>query len=247
MTFAALARAWDWCPPPRREPGLVLCGLGIAPSAGTPTVECVAALRACDVVFQNSASDSVGGMLRVLCRDIRPSPFHHEFDAVRLIESMFAEARRGRVVGMATFGHPLLFGPIALAALARGRHEGISVRVVSAPSTLGEMLSAGASLGPVARWQTLVGLAQGAAAAVAQIDPTVPLLLYPEEGYLRIPGAKIMLEEVAARYPAGHRALVLSPGSEEWDEANWMTLSDIARLPESSHKQRLVYVPPTSR
>jgi hypothetical protein len=246
-SLAALARAWGWCPPPRREPGVVLCGLGIAPAAGSPTVECVAALRACDVVFQNSASDSVGAMLRLFCRDIRPSPFHHEYDALLLVERMFAEARRGRVVGMATFGHPLLFGPIARAALARGRHEGLSVRIVSAPSTLGEMLSAGAALGPVPRWQALVGLAKDAAKDAARIDPSAPLLLYPEEGFRREAGAIPMLEAAAARYPAGHRALVLSPGSQEWDEANWMTLADIARLPAASHKQRLVFVPPLEK
>jgi tetratricopeptide (TPR) repeat protein/precorrin-2 methylase len=242
--YGALARAWDWSAPAARTPGVVFCGLGVSPPLSA-TVECVAALRGCDVVFQNSSSDALGPLLRLLCRDIRPSSFRHEYGGLRLVEAVFAEARRGRSVGLVTFGHPLLFGPLARLALARSRREAAPLRFVAAPSSLGEMLSAGSRLGPVPRFQVLVGLAEDSAGAAARVDPGAPLLLYPEE--LRAAsGAPRMLEVLAARYPEGHLALVLAPEAEDWDRSSWASLRDVANLPGLSLKQRLVYVPAVS-
>jgi len=237
--YAALARAWDWCPAPPREPGLLLCGVGVAPPL-SPTVAAIAELRACDVVFQNSSSDPLSPLLRLLCRDIRPSSFRHEYEAPRVVDAMLAEVRRGRRVGFATFGHPLLFGPLALAACARARRVSIPVRVCAAPSSLGEMLAAGARLGPVPRAQVLVGIAEDAEKSVPRVDPAEPLLLYPEPG----PGSTPrFLKLLAARYPAGHRALVLAPNRKDWDAVQERTLDEIAGLPADSLQQRLVFVP----
>jgi hypothetical protein len=213
----------------------------VAPPASL-TVEGVAALRACDAVFKNSASDLVGPFLRLMCRDIRPSPFRHEYDVALLVEDMLAEVRRGKTVGFATFGHPLLFGPLARAALARAERLKVPVRVVAAPSTLGEMLSAGASLGAVPRWQVLVGLCPRSAEAAARLDRSLPTLLYPEEGPAE-PGGTPLLEAVADRYGRGHRAIVLGPDAEEWDLPATLTLDEVARLSPEATKQRLVFVP----
>jgi len=222
-------------------PSLHLCGLGIDPPRQA-TLEALQALRRCDIVFCNMAGDAITEFLAPWCRDLRPIDFRDESDHDRCLALVRAELRPGRTVGFATFGHPLVFGPLADALLSLCRQEGIECRVYAAVSTLDHCLATmGLALGGAFRGFQVYEYAAVVTPGFST-NPRLPTILFFPNG-LRPADLEQLTDVLRPFYPEEHPAYLFGSKLQE-GSARRIALAELRDYSSQLDGRRQLFIPP---
>jgi len=224
---------------------LFLCGLGVYPPT-TATVQVLDAIRRCDVIFNNIPGAKISEFLGLFCADRRPIEFRYEEDVQRCVDLIFSEVRPGRTVGFVTFGHPMIFGPLARELLARARREGVECAAFSAVSSLDAMLAAsGTVLGfSFGAYQVLETTNRGVLDKLGPPNPRLPLLTYFADGTGDAWLADFFRYLLKA-YPPQHVGFLFEPRNDLWACApQRLPLAEIARYAHHRLSQCMLFVPP---
>ncbi len=125
-------------PSPGETPRVYLIGTGLPEKEGA-TLEAMAALKGCGVVFAPDPSD---GFFQRWCRDVRPhGNLSRGEDRRRCVEEVLA-ASRGAPVAFAIYGHPMYYEPITELLTTECRFRGVPVKVVNGISAADAVLAA---------------------------------------------------------------------------------------------------------
>ncbi len=170
--FYASAAALLQGPAPAPEVRVILAGLGVNPPYSA-TAEALRALSGCDVIYNNIPGAELADLLYLLAPRLRPLAYHQERDEDLLCRRMLAAASPGRVVGFATRGNALIYGPLGARLIALCRSRGIEWRCMPAVSSAdlidclhgagrrrlrGGVVLDGDAVVPSAQWNAEVGL-----------------------------------------------------------------------------------------
>lgn len=187
-------------------PTLYLCGLGHSPRR-TATLNVLHALDGCDVLLPYGRPE-VAEVLAEFCPEARRLPLFPAKARAALLDRAFRELAAGRSVGVATAGHPLVFGGFS-EAVRRCAREGYACETFGAISALDVALARlGKTLG--IDWSGVQ--AYGAEAVPgARLSPDQPLVVVVPEAGLAAPAAGRLSRALSKLYPPEHEALVLSP------------------------------------
>jgi tetratricopeptide (TPR) repeat protein len=243
--YASASRLCASLGPVRRRRGrgrVLVCGLGVQPP-GSLTVETARALLETDVAFNNVSDERSAEFLAIFCPRIRPVMFRNEQDVDRIIELLFEEASRGRTAAFATFGHPMVFGPLVERLLARAKESGVDCRLLSAYSSVDAMLRCGGEeLGfEAGAYQLVVADPR----CLSQTwSPRAPLFVELHDSGMSA-WQRDFFGRLCSLYPKGHEALLLYPQSERWRAAPArVRLQELADFSVQRLLQSLLYVPP---
>lgn len=222
----------------RRE--IVVVGLGI-PEGKAMSLQARAELAACDVVYAYHPNAE----LSQAAREVRSLPeFGTRWSADvmdRAAAAILGAARSGRV-GVAVYGDPTIYEPLARAVLAACRAAKVRCRVVPAVSAIVAVLAAaGAS---VATGEPLhVGDEELYARRAP--DPEAWTLVY------KALQSRDLQQRIVARclesFPPSHRvALVEVPGYDA-GFTRWTTLGALAARPAPERPYATLLIPPRAR
>ncbi|MDE2491168.1 MAG: hypothetical protein KGM24_09985 [Elusimicrobia bacterium] len=224
---------------------LRLISLGVDPPRNV-TLDALEAVRDCDVLFVNIASDLIMDLLAVFCRgEVRPINFVNEETRERSARRILAAAEPGKIVGYATYGHVMMLGPLTILLLRLCRRQKLSVQAYAGVTIIGRLLAdAGVVLGDGFDGFQLYA-ARGLAAQGAPLNPRAALAVYlsdvrdgRRDGFYRR-----LQERLCAAYGAGHEAQVWGPEGLE----RRLKLGALHEARESLDGQRQLLVPALPR
>lgn len=188
---------------------LIICGLGVRVPEET-TVETLQALADCRVVYTDLEDKAGRAWLTGYCKAVKTP---------RSAAAVVADAAKGgkaggAAVGLAVWGHPQSSSRLAREVELLSQKAGIGYRVYGAISPIGSVFARSVSfLGGDYGYQGIQSydvetLEADERAAVAEL----PLVLFAERAE---PARwRKLLERLASRYPAGHRATLYAPAGE---------------------------------
>jgi hypothetical protein len=189
--------------PARTGARLVLIGLGVNPPYSATAAD-VAALRGCDVVFNNIMGDEMFEFIRPFCHDCRPIAYHQNNDEGRLSDVMLGALKEGGVVGFVTRGSAVVYGPLGAELLRRCRESGVAWRCLAAVSSSEVFTARHPEPGSRAGLAVVDSAAAGAGALP---DPRLSATVYLNLG-LGPRHYDDVCARLAARYGADHECLV---------------------------------------
>lgn len=200
----------------KAPPRLLLAGLGLD-YPRQATLEVLAALRGCDVVFSNLSGAEAMRFLALFCDDVRTISYQGARDEARWTAKICAELKPGRRVAFVTRGHPLVSGKLAEALLKgarRRRAEVVNFPALSTMDTIVSMaqehLSATISALQVFDSRLVV---EGA----VTLDARVPAILYlglrrgPDLARRLKPYAEALAAQLRRVHSARHRVFLHGP------------------------------------
>lgn len=207
---------------------LFLCGLGHFPPQ-TTSLNVLHALGGCDLVFHPQGEPEVARTLDDYCPGVKRVPYRGPGVASGVAGRILGELGRGRVVGLATRGHPLLFGRGAGGLLKRCERSGVDCETFGAVSALGVVLArVKKTLG--LDWDGVQAYDARSLAGVRGLDSGHPLVVSFESGGLGRSEAAGLARLLRRFYAPSHACRVFGPSYDE--PAQDLPLENLAaRLP----------------
>lgn len=241
LYYAIVAKACAFDPgvkPPRGAH--LLFGLGLFPPYDAP-LEAFWALRAADVVFNNLPHPEVRELIHALHDEVRAATYDAAEDEFEWADAMERELKRGKTVGFATRGHPLMFGRLACEAVRRRRAREAPFSVVPCSTSVDTLLARGGAHLAQAFEGCAVYDAPGFFSA-AFVDTARPVILNFYAGVTRREMPRVV-SALKRRYPARHTVLVFGPKYDtDWRE---VPVAGLAKAYPDLHASLILFLPPT--
>ena len=189
---------------PRRKE-FRMAGLGYRQPIQT-TVEALAWISSCDVLYSNLSDASVVDFVGLFGRPFRAIVFRRsDQDAFKCAKDVMPAFRRARVVGVVTRGHPLFYGRLARRLAVLSARRGYGVRV-PASTSIADTIPALVGLPPAAP----LGVQVRDCSDLEGLDPRLPLVMY---NFSATAGWRAELQRrLTAAFGPKHPAILL-PGS----------------------------------
>jgi len=179
------------------------------------TLDALEALRGCDVLFVNLASDTMMDLLACFCRgEIRPINFVDEETRNTCARLVLDAVAPGRVVGYATYGHVMMLGPLTMLLTRLCRRKGIEFSAVAGVSAVDSVLAdSGVVLGDGFGSFQLYDARDLAIPGGVPLNPRAALAVYltDYQGSDRVGFYTRVQENLTAVYPPSHEALLWGP------------------------------------
>jgi siroheme synthase len=225
----------------KRSGRLVLCSYGL--NVNQMTLETLAALRDCDVVYSQVLSDESKRSLERVCPAIETLKIS---DLDGIVEFLISQVGSGRRVAYLTYGDPMILNQCCEMLAARCEKDGLDYRVYLGISYLNELLGVlrlathGAS-GVHISWL-------GAEASAFDVRVPVLVFLFGEKSN-KYGVADRLIEALKSAYPEEHELEVLtfvSSGSAQLDRKKYR-VRELRRAWEEARAQSTLYIPAGAR
>ncbi len=225
--------------PSRPGPEVYLIGLGL-PEERAVTHHAYRALRSCRTLFARNPRSS---LLKQACPDVRPVG---ELDGhlggpryAAFAQNVLAAARRAPPVGLAVYGHPLVYEGLALEVLRACRAANASIAAISGISTVEALLA-------LMRISTSdgVGLHVTNAIHLRRAAPDVSAYVMVLKACDDLKLLRGVADRCLRYYPPHHRVALARCPSWKPGRVRWMELRDLRTREQRPDVYATLVIPP---